>query len=397
MKSGDEMADLFADMPEALDTTLEIADKCNVEISFSERHLPQFPVPKGETDSSYLRKLCEQALPEKYDPITPEVRKRLDYELGVIDTMGFPSYFLIVWDYVKYARDHEIPVGPGRGSAAGSVVAYLLGITGLDPLKYDLLFERFLNPERVTMPDIDMDFCYENRGRVIDYVTRKYGVDHVSQIITFGTLAAKAVLRDVGRVLDIPLSEVNRIVKMVPNELGMTLDKALKMSKEFREEYEQNATVHRLVDFGKSLEGLVRHSSTHAAGVVISAAPVDDYVPVQHSKEGDLTTQYEKDLVEELGLLKMDFLGLRTLTVIGDAVKMIKKDHGIDLDINAIPLDDPGNVPAPDRRRYGRRPSRWNHRALPTWSRNWRRSTFEDMIPLVALYRPGPFGQRHGR
>ena len=285
MKSGDEMADLFADMPEALDTTLEIADKCNVEISFSERHLPQFPVPKGETDSSYLRKLCEQALPEKYDPITPEVRKRLDYELGVIDTMGFPSYFLIVWDYVKYARDHEIPVGPGRGSAAGSVVAYLLGITGLDPLKYDLLFERFLNPERVTMPDIDMDFCYENRGRVIDYVTRKYGVDHVSQIITFGTLAAKAVLRDVGRVLDIPLSEVNRIVKMVPNELGMTLDKALKMSKEFREEYEQNATVHRLVDFGKSLEGLVRHSSTHAAGVVISAAPVDDYVPVQHSKD----------------------------------------------------------------------------------------------------------------
>ena len=324
MKSGDEMADLFADMPEALDTTLEIADKCNVEISFSERHLPQFPVPKGETDSSYLRKLCEQALPEKYDPITPEVRKRLDYELGVIDTMGFPSYFLIVWDYVKYARDHEIPVGPGRGSAAGSVVAYLLGITGLDPLKYDLLFETILFGRRVTMPDIDMDFCYENRGRVIDYVTRKYGVDHVSQIITFGTLAA-AVLRDVGRVLDIPLSEVNRIVKMVPNELGMTLDKALKMSKEFREEYEQNATVHRLVDFGKSLEGLVRHSSTHAAGVVISAAPVDDYVPVQHSKEGDLATQYEKDPAEELGLLKWTSGLGWTLTVIGDAVKMIKR------------------------------------------------------------------------
>lgn len=391
MKSGDEMADLFADMPEALDTTLEIADKCNVEISFSERHLPQFPVPKGETDSSYLRKLCEQALPEKYDPITPEVRKRLDYELGVIDTMGFPSYFLIVWDYVKYARDHEIPVGPGRGSAAGSVVAYLLGITGLDPLKYDLLFERFLNPERVTMPDIDMDFCYENRGRVIDYVTRKYGVDHVSQIITFGTLAAKAVLRDVGRVLDIPLSEVNRIVKMVPNELGMTLDKALKMSKEFREEYEQNATVHRLVDFGKSLEGLVRHSSTHAAGVVISAAPVDDYVPVQHSKEGDLTTQYEKDLVEELGLLKMDFLGLRTLTVIGDAVKMIKKDHGIDLDINAIPLDDPETcrlLTEGDTAGVFQMESS----GITNLVKELAPRHFEDMIPLVALYRPGPLG-----
>ena len=391
MKSGDEMADLFADMPEALDTTLEIADKCNVEISFSERHLPQFPVPKGETDSSYLRKLCEQALPEKYDPITPEVRKRLDYELGVIDTMGFPSYFLIVWDYVKYARDHEIPVGPGRGSAAGSVVAYLLGITGLDPLKYDLLFERFLNPERVTMPDIDMDFCYENRGRVIDYVTRKYGVDHVSQIITFGTLAAKAVLRDVGRVLDIPLSEVNRIVKMVPNELGMTLDKALKMSKEFREEYEQNATVHRLVDFGKSLEGLVRHSSTHAAGVVISAAPVDDYVPVQHSKEGDLTTQYEKDLVEELGLLKMDFLGLRTLTVIGDAVKMIKKDHGIDLDINAIPLDDPETcrlLTEGDTAGVFQMESS----GITNLVKELAPTHFEDMIPTVALYRPGPLG-----
>ena len=391
MKSGDEMADLFADMPEALDTTLEIADKCNVEISFDERHLPQFPVPEGETDSSYLRKLCEQALPEKYDPITAEVRQRLDYELGVIDTMGFPSYFLIVWDYVKYARDHEIPVGPGRGSAAGSVVAYLLGITGLDPLKYDLLFERFLNPERVTMPDIDMDFCYENRGRVIDYVTRKYGVDHVSQIITFGTLAAKAVLRDVGRVLDIPLSEVNRIVKLVPNELGMTLDKALKMSKEFREEYEHNATVHRLVDFGKSLEGLVRHSSTHAAGVVISAVPVDDYVPVQYSKEGDLTTQYEKDLVEELGLLKMDFLGLRTLTVIGDAVKMIKKDHGIDLDINAIPLDDPATcqlLTEGDTAGVFQMESS----GITNLVKELAPKHFEDMIPLVALYRPGPLG-----
>ena len=385
MKSGDEMADLFSDMPEALDTTLEIADKCNVDISFDDRHLPQFPVPEGETDSSYLRKLCEQALSEKYDPITPEVKERLDYELGVIDTMGFPSYFLIVWDYVKYARDHAIPVGPGRGSAAGSVVAYLLGITGLDPLKYNLLFERFLNPERVTMPDIDMDFCYENRGRVIQYVTKKYGIDHVSQIITFGTLAAKAVLRDVGRVLDIPLSEVNRIVKMVPNELGMTLDKALQMSKEFRSEYESNDTVHRLVDFGKSLEGLVRHSSTHAAGVVISAAPVDDYVPVQHSKEGDLTTQYEKDLVEDLGLLKMDFLGLRTLTVIGDTVKMINKNYGIDFDIDAIPLDDPKTcklLTEGDTAGVFQMESS----GITNLVKELAPKHFEDMIPLVALY-----------
>lgn len=391
MKSGDEMADLFSDMPEALDTTLEIADKCNVDISFDDRHLPQFPVPEGETDSSYLRKLCEQALSEKYDPITPEVKERLDYELGVIDTMGFPSYFLIVWDYVKYARDHAIPVGPGRGSAAGSVVAYLLGITGLDPLKYNLLFERFLNPERVTMPDIDMDFCYENRGRVIQYVTKKYGIDHVSQIITFGTLAAKAVLRDVGRVLDIPLSEVNRIVKMVPNELGMTLDKALQMSKEFRSEYESNDTVHRLVDFGKSLEGLVRHSSTHAAGVVISAAPVDDYVPVQHSKEGDLTTQYEKDLVEDLGLLKMDFLGLRTLTVIGDTVKMINKNYGIDFDIDAIPLDDPKTcklLTEGDTAGVFQMESS----GITNLVKELAPKHFEDMIPLVALYRPGPLG-----
>jgi DNA polymerase-3 subunit alpha len=391
MKSGDEMADLFPDMPEALDTSLEIAAKCNVEISFNDRHLPQFPVPAGETDVTYLRKLCEEALPTRYKPVTEEVRKRLDYELGVIETMGFPSYFLIVWDYVKYARDHEIPVGPGRGSAAGSVVAYLLGITGLDPLKYDLLFERFLNPERVSMPDIDMDFCYENRSKIIDYVTRKYGKDHVAQIITFGTLAARAVLRDVGRVLNIPLNEVNRIMKTVPNELGITLDKALKTSREFREEYESNPTVHKLVDFGKALEGLVRHSSTHAAGVVISAAPVDDYVPLQYSKEGYLTTQFDKDLVEELGLLKMDFLGLRTLTVIGDAIKLIKQNRGIDIDINHIPLDDQEAcriLTEGDTAGVFQMESS----GITNLVKELRPKHFEDLIPLVALYRPGPLG-----
>lgn len=391
MKDGDEMAALFADMPEALDTTLEIADKCNVTISFDERHLPKFPVPDGETDTSYLRKLCEEALPRRYHPVTEEVRKRLDYELGVIETMGFPSYFLIVWDYVKFARDHDIPVGPGRGSAAGSVVAYLLGITGLDPLKYHLLFERFLNPERVTMPDIDMDFCYENRSKVIDYVTQKYGQDHVAQIITFGTLAARAVLRDVGRVMDMPLSEVNRIVKMVPAELGITLEKALDESKEFRGEYEKDEQVHQLVTYGKILEGLPRHSSTHAAGVVISAAPVDDYVPVQFSKEHYLTTQYDKDLVEELGLLKMDFLGLRTLTVIGDTIKLIKANRGIDLDINAIPLDDPETgklLTEGDTAGVFQMESE----GITNLVKELAPTHFEDMIPTVALYRPGPLG-----
>jgi DNA polymerase-3 subunit alpha len=391
MKSGDEMAALFPDMPEALETTLEIADKCNVEINFDERHLPKFPVPEGETDVTYLRKLCRQALPKKYDPVTDEVQKRLEYELDVIEKMGFPSYFLIVWDYVKFARDHKIPVGPGRGSAAGSVVAYLLGITGLDPLKYDLLFERFLNPERISMPDIDMDFCYENRSRIIDYVTYKYGKDHVAQIITFGTLAAKAVLRDVGRVLAIPLNEVNRIVKMIPNELGITLDKALKTNKDFKKEYDTDPVVHRLVDYGKALEGLVRHSSTHAAGVVISAAPVDDYVPLQYSKEGYLTTQFDKDLVEELGLLKMDFLGLRTLTVIGDAIKLIKQNRGVDIDINHIPLDDLETcrlLTEGDTAGVFQMESS----GITNLVKELRPRHFEDMIPLVALYRPGPLG-----
>ncbi len=391
MKDGNEMEALFSDMPEAIDTSLEIAEKCNVHIPFDERHLPQFPVPQGETDESYLRKLCEEALPDRYQPVTDEVRKRLDYELSVINEMGFPSYFLIVWDYVKYARDHQIPVGPGRGSAAGSVVAYLLGITGLDPLKYNLLFERFLNPERVTMPDIDMDFCYENRGKVIDYVTRKYGADHVAQIITFGTLAARAVLRDVGRVLDMPLSEVNRVVKMVPNELGITLQKALEKSKDFRKEYNSNPQVHELIEYGKVLEGLPRHSSTHAAGVVISAAPVDDYVPVQHSKEGYLTTQYDKDLVEELGLLKMDFLGLRTLTVIGDCVKLVKANRGIDLDVTKIPLDDPETgklLTIGDTAGVFQMESD----GITNLVKELAPTHFEDMIPTVALYRPGPLG-----
>ena len=410
MKSGDEMADLFSDMPEALDTTLEIADKCNVDISFDDRHLPQFPVPEGETDSSYLRKLCEQALSEKYDPITPEVKERLDYELGVIDTMGFPSYFLIVWDYVKYARDHAIPVGPGRGSAAGSVVAYLLGITGLDPLKYNLLFERFLNPERVTMPDIDMDFCYENRGRVIQYVTKKYGIDHVSQIITFGTLAAKAAVKDVGRAMDIPLNVVNQVNKLIPNTPGTTLKGALEGSRELRELRDGDPSIAQLLDFAQKVEGMPRHTSTHAAGVVITPGELTDYVPLQITSSSDdeheyICTQYDKDRSESLGLLKMDLLGLRTLTVIDDALKMIKKNQGTEVDIRTIDLHDPktcrmlckGDTAAVFQMESD---------GMTRLMKQLAPEGFEDLIPLVALYRPGPLGSgmaedfiagRHGR
>lgn len=404
MKSGDEMAELFSHIPGALENTLAIANRCNVVFNFDEHHLPHFDVPEGETSKSYLRKVCENEIPRLYGESTETLLKRLDYELDVIGTMGFEDYFLIVWDYVRYAREHNILVGPGRGSAAGSVVAYLLGITGLDPLKYDLLFERFLNPERVSMPDIDIDFCYERRGETIDYVTRKYGQARVSQIITFGTEAARAVIRDVGRVLDLPLAEVNRIAKMIPNELGITLEKALK-GKELKELYESDPNVRELFDFGKKLEGIARNSSTHAAGVVISADSLDDHVPVQNSNEEGFVTQYDKDNIEELGLLKMDFLGLRTLTVMGDALKLIKANRGIDLDLDAIPLDDKD---ACDILTKGDTSGVFQLESdgITKLVMDLKPEHFEDLIPLVALYRPGPLGsgmvedfidRRHGK
>lgn len=404
MKSGDEMAELFSHIPGALENTLAIANRCNVVFNFDEHHLPHFDVPEGETSKSYLRKVCENEIPRLYGESSETLLKRLDYELDVIGTMGFEDYFLIVWDYVRYAREHNILVGPGRGSAAGSVVAYLLGITGLDPLKYDLLFERFLNPERVSMPDIDIDFCYERRGETIDYVTRKYGQARVSQIITFGTEAARAVIRDVGRVLDLPLAEVNRIAKMIPNELGITLEKALK-GKELKELYESDPNVRELFDFGKKLEGIARNSSTHAAGVVISADSLDDHVPVQNSNEEGFVTQYDKDNIEELGLLKMDFLGLRTLTVMGDALKLIKANRGIDLDLDAIPLDDKA---ACDILTKGDTSGVFQLESdgITKLVMDLKPEHFEDLIPLVALYRPGPLGsgmvedfidRRHGK
>lgn len=404
MKSGDKMAELFSHIPGALENTLAIANRCNVVFNFDEHHLPHFDVPEGETSKSYLRKVCENEIPRLYGESSETLLKRLDYELDVIGTMGFEDYFLIVWDYVRYAREHNILVGPGRGSAAGSVVAYLLGITGLDPLKYDLLFERFLNPERVSMPDIDIDFCYERRGETIDYVTRKYGQARVSQIITFGTEAARAVIRDVGRVLDLPLAEVNRIAKMIPNELGITLEKALK-GKELKELYESDPNVRELFDFGKKLEGIARNSSTHAAGVVISADSLDDHVPVQNSNEEGFVTQYDKDNIEELGLLKMDFLGLRTLTVMGDALKLIRANRGIDLDLDAIPLDDKD---ACDILTKGDTSGVFQLESdgITKLVMDLKPEHFEDLIPLVALYRPGPLGsgmvedfidRRHGK
>lgn len=404
MKSGDEMAELFSHIPGALENTLTIANRCNVVFNFDEHHLPHFDVTEGETSKSYLRKVCENEIPRLYGESSETLLKRLDYELDVIGTMGFEDYFLIVWDYVRYAREHNILVGPGRGSAAGSVVAYLLGITGLDPLKYDLLFERFLNPERVSMPDIDIDFCYERRGETIDYVTRKYGQARVSQIITFGTEAARAVIRDVGRVLDLPLAEVNRIAKMIPNELGITLEKALK-GKELKELYESDPNVRELFDFGKKLEGIARNSSTHAAGVVISADSLDDHVPVQNSNEEGFVTQYDKDNIEELGLLKMDFLGLRTLTVMGDALKLIRANRGIDLDLDAIPLDDKD---ACDILTKGDTSGVFQLESdgITKLVMDLKPEHFEDLIPLVALYRPGPLGsgmvedfidRRHGK
>ena len=316
LKSAGEMEALFPYAKEAIENTHKIAERCHVEIEFGDYKLPHFDVPEGETSESYLRKLCKEGLYKRYPKEQAEqLEERLNYELDTISTMGFVDYFLIVWDFIKYAKDHGIPVGPGRGSAAGSLVAYSLNITDLiDPIKYNLLFERFLNPERVTMPDIDIDFCYERRQEVIDYVTRKYGADHVVQIVTFGTMSARMVIRDVGRVLDLPYAYVDSVAKAIPMELGITIAKAMKMNPELRTMYETDDSAKKLIDMAMRLEGLPRHTSVHAAGVVISPKPVDEFVPLSRASDGNITTQYTMVTLEELGLLKMDFLGLRTLT-----------------------------------------------------------------------------------
>lgn len=405
IKDAAEMAALFPDCPEALANTLAIANRCNVELRFGELHLPDFPVPAGENDVSYLRRLCDERLPRRYSPVTTQVRERLDYELAVIEKMGYSSYFLIVWDFIDYARRHQIPVGPGRGSAAGSIVAYLLGITSIDPLKYDLLFERFLNPERVSMPDIDIDFCYVNRGKVIDYVVERYGKDKVSQIITFGTMAAKAAIRDVGRALSMSYGDVDRIAKLVPNELGITLKKALDSQRELKAAYQNEPATRRLLDLAMAVEGLPRHASTHAAGIVIAREPLTHYVPLQNSSENFVTTQYDKDKVEEIGLLKMDLLGLRTLTVIGDAVRFIGENRGISIDLDNLPLDDAATyemLAGGDTLGVFQMESS----GITALIKDLKPDRFTDLIALVALYRPGPLGsgmvedfiaRRHGK
>lgn len=390
-KSGDEMRAILGNFPGAIENTRVIADRCNVELTFGEHKLPSFDVPEGETAASYLRKLCEKALPERYAVVTDKERSRMDYEFGVIDKMGFSDYFLIVMDFIHYAKSHGIPIGPGRGSAAGSIVSYLLHITEVDPLRFDLLFERFLNPARVSMPDIDTDLCYRRRGEVIEYLARKYGSDQVAQIITFGTLAARAVIRDVGRVTNMPLREVDRIAKMVPVGPGVTLKKTMEGSREFRDLYDSDTTVHRLIDHCLDLEGISRNSGTHAAGVVICSKPVEEYVPIQLTQDGFIQTQYEKDQVEQLGLLKMDLLGLRNLTVIHDALEMIRENRGIDLDINKIPSEDEETCKMLcDGDTIGVFQSESS--GFTSLLMQLHPERFEDLIPMVALYRPGPLG-----
>lgn len=390
-KSGEEMRSILGGYEGAIENTARIAERCNVTFTFGEHKLPAFDVPEGETAKTYLRKLCEKAIPERYGQKTPEVMNRLNYELGIIDRMGFSDYFLIVMDFIHFAKTHGIPIGPGRGSAAGSIVSYLLHITELDPLEFDLLFERFLNPERVSMPDIDTDLCYRGRGRVIEYLAHKYGEDHVAQIITFSTLAARAVIRDVGRVMNLPLRDVNKIAKMIPQGPGVTLEKTLESSHEFKSAYETNPTVHTLIDHCLKLEGLSRQAGTHAAGVVICSAPVDDFVPIQLTQENFIQTQYEKDQVEKLGLLKMDLLGLRNLTVIQDTVDMIKENRNIDLDVRKIPYKDKATsemLCQGDTIGVFQSESSGYTNLLMQLAPD----AFQDLIPMVALYRPGPLG-----
>ena len=389
VKSPEEMATLFPYAPEALENTYKIAQRCNVEIEFGVTKLPKYDVPEGYTSWEYLNKLCWDGFAERYPNDTGKLKDQLTYELSIIQKMGYVDYFLIVWDFIKYSRDHGIAVGPGRGSAAGSLVSYTLGITNIDPAKYQLLFERFLNPERISMPDIDVDFCFERRQEVIDYVVRKYGKDRVAQIVTFGTLAARGVLRDVGRVMDMPYAFVDSIAKMVPQELNITLDRALKTNPEFKTLYDTNEQVKELVDMSMRLEGLPRHTSMHAAGVVISQKAVDEYVPLSRAQDGSLTTQFTMTTLEELGLLKMDFLGLRTLTVIQNAVRMTEQGHGCKIDVDHIDYNDKAVL---DSLGTGKTDGvfQLESTGMKNFMKELKPQSLEDIIAGISLYRPGP-------
>ena len=391
LKSEDEMRLALPKYPEAIANTAEIADKCNVEITFHEQHLPGFTAPDGLTNLQYLSEICRRGLARKMPDASDEVKERLEYEISVINQMGFVDYFLIVWDFVNFAHENGIFVGPGRGSGAGSLAAYSMGITDTDPIKYDLIFERFLNPERISMPDFDIDFCIERRQEVIDYVVRKYGADHVCQIITFGSMAARLAVRDVGRALDMPYADVDRIAKLIPNALGMTLTKALELSAELKALYDSDETVKKLIDLSLKLEGLPRHASTHAAGVVICAQPTVEYVPLQRNEDA-ITTQFPKDTVEELGLLKMDFLGLRNLTVIRDTLDYIRQGGKEVPDLERMDNDDPAvykMIAEGDTDGVFQLESL----GMRQFMMQLNPDCFEDIIAGISLFRPGPMEQ----
>lgn len=389
VKSEEEMKGLFPYAWEAVENTQSIADRCNVEIEFGVTKLPHFEVPEGYDSWGYLNKLCDDGLKERYPEDDGTLRERLDYELGIIKRMGYVDYFLIVWDFINYAKSNDIMVGPGRGSAAGSIVSYCLKITNIDPIKYNLLFERFLNPERVSMPDIDIDFCFERRQEVIDYVGRKYGSEKVVQIVTFGTMAAKGVIRDVGRVMDLPYSYVDGIAKMIPNELNVTIDRALQANPELRKLYESDEQVKVLIDMSKRLEGLPRHTSMHAAGVVICPESADEFVPLSRGSDGCITTQFTMTTLEELGLLKMDFLGLRTLTVIQNAVRLVEKDTGVKLDMDNVDFNDKAVL---DSIGTGRTDGVFQVESggMKNFMKELKPQNLEDIIAGISLYRPGP-------
>ena len=389
VKSEDEMRKLFPYAPQALENTQKIADRCDVTIEFGVTKLPHYQVPEGYDSWTYLNKLCYDGLQERYGAGAEELKPRLEYELNTIRKMGYVDYFLIVWDFINYARTHDIPVGPGRGSAAGSLVSYTTGITNIDPIRYNLLFERFLNPERVSMPDIDIDFCFNRRGEVIDYVVEKYGKECVTQIVTFGTLKAKGVIRDVGRVLDLPYNYVDAIAKAVPDELNITLEMALNMSPDLKKMYDEDPEVKKLIDTAQRLEGLPRHTGMHAAGVVISQKPMDEYVPLSRGGDGTITTQFVMTTIEELGLLKMDFLGLRTLTVIDDAVKLVKENHGVSLNMDAIDYNDKGVL---DLISSGKTEGifQLESAGMKSFMKELKPESLEDIIAGISLYRPGP-------
>jgi DNA polymerase-3 subunit alpha len=390
LKSELEMERIFADLPEAITNTKKIADRCNVEFQFGQIHLPEFHAPEGRANEAYLRELCDAGILDRYGELDPDLAARLAYELDTIVAMGYVEYFLIVWDFINYARSHGIMVGPGRGSAAGSIVAYALKITDIDPIKYGLIFERFLNPERISMPDIDIDFCYERRQEVINYVIEKYGSDKVAQIITFGTMKAKAAVRDVGRAMNMGYGDVDVIAKAIPFDLKMTIDKALDTNPELRASYEEDRRVRDLLDTAKALEGMPRHASTHAAGVVISKKSINEYVPLYLADKG-ISTQFTMGTIEELGLLKMDFLGLRNLTVIRDALELIEKNHGIKIDISRMTYDDKatfeliscGNTQGVFQLESS---------GMTQFMKNLKPDCFEDIVAGISLYRPGPMG-----